>query len=154
MYKLFRFKTLIRHLKLVHGALKIKDHQTDKPAVTEGNASCRDDNSWCHQRPDSDRGDLSCGRAIASSSSFHYPRTVLASGYCRCLRPSITKFVRAITHHPFMLGSPNLDQRCKIPWLRSLLFFFFFLFCFFLGGGSLTFKVKVKFYPILNLSAP
>ena len=27
-----------------------------------------------------------------------------------------------ITHHPFKLGSPNLDQRCKIPWSRSLLF--------------------------------
>ena len=28
---------------------------------------------------------------------------------------------RTITHHPHKLGSPNLDQRCKIPWLRSLL---------------------------------
>ena len=36
--------------------------------------------------------------------------------------PSVTKFVRAITHYPFKLGSPNLDQRCKRPWLRSLLF--------------------------------
>ena len=59
-----------------------------------------------------------------------YPRPVLAFGYCRCLRlsvrspavsPSITKFVNAITHHPFKLGSPNLDHRCKRPWLRSLL---------------------------------
>ena len=30
--------------------------------------------------------------------------------------------VRAITHHPFKLGSPNSDNRCKRPWLRSLLF--------------------------------
>ena len=30
--------------------------------------------------------------------------------------------VRAITHHTFKLGSPNLDHRCKRPWLRSLLF--------------------------------
>ena len=30
--------------------------------------------------------------------------------------------VRAITHQPFKLGSLNLDQRCKTPWLRSLLF--------------------------------
>ena len=30
--------------------------------------------------------------------------------------------VRAITWDPFKLGSPNLDQRCKRPWLRSLLF--------------------------------
>ena len=43
-----------------------------------------------------------------------------------CVHPSVclsvTKFVRAITHHPFKLGSPNLDHRCKRPWLRSLLF--------------------------------
>ena len=32
------------------------------------------------------------------------------------------EFVRAITHHPFKLGPPTLDQMCKIPWLRSLLF--------------------------------
>ena len=32
------------------------------------------------------------------------------------------ELVRAITHHPFGLGPLNLDQRCKIPWLRSLLF--------------------------------
>ena len=38
------------------------------------------------------------------------------------VRPSVTMFVRAITHHPFKLGSPNLDQRCKTSWLRSLLF--------------------------------
>ena len=38
------------------------------------------------------------------------------------VRPSVTKFVRVITHHPFKLGSPNLDHRCKRPWLRSLLF--------------------------------
>ena len=30
--------------------------------------------------------------------------------------------VRTITHRSFKLGSPNLDQRCKTPWLRSLLF--------------------------------
>ena len=31
--------------------------------------------------------------------------------------------VCVITHHPFKVGSPNLDHRCKRPWLRSLLFF-------------------------------
>ena len=31
-----------------------------------------------------------------------------------------------ITHHSFKLGSPNLAQRCKIHWLRSLLFWGFF----------------------------
>ena len=38
------------------------------------------------------------------------------------VRPSITKFVCVITHLPLKLGSPNLDHRCKRPWLRSLLF--------------------------------
>ena len=60
-----------------------------------------------------------------------YPRPVLAFGYCRCLRLSVCVsirvcskhlLVRAITHHLFKLGSPNLEQRCKITWLRSLLF--------------------------------
>ena len=32
------------------------------------------------------------------------------------------ELVRAIIHQPFKPGSPNLDQRCKRPWLRSLLF--------------------------------
>ena len=34
------------------------------------------------------------------------------------------ELVRVITRdHPFKLGSPNLDQRCKTTWLRSLLFY-------------------------------
>ena len=49
---------------------------------------------------------------------------------CRCLRlcvsvcvcPSVAKFADMITHHPFKLGSPHLEQRCKRPCLRSLLF--------------------------------
>ena len=56
-----------------------------------------------------------------------YPRPVLAFGYCRCLRVCVClsvnhQLVRTITHQPFKLESPNLDQRCKRPWLRSLLF--------------------------------
>ena len=44
---------------------------------------------------------------------------------CPSVRPSACVcgkhlLVRAITHHPFKLGSPNLDHRCKRPWLRSL----------------------------------
>ena len=44
------------------------------------------------------------------------------------------EIVRTITHHPFKLGSPNLNQRCKIARLRSLLF-----------GWQLTLTFKVKF---------
>ena len=68
-----------------------------------------------------------CQHLYSCALCSFYRRPVLAFGYCRCLclpviSPSITKFVHAITHYPFKLGSPNLDQRCQRPWLRSLLF--------------------------------
>ena len=50
---------------------------------------------------------------------------IVVACVCLCVCPSVCinhQLVRAITHHPFKLGSPNLDQRCKRPWLRSLLF--------------------------------
>ena len=64
---------------------------------------------------------------------FFYPRPVLAFEYCHCLHLCVCVclsvclcvnhlLVRLITQDPFKLGSPNLDQRCKRPWLRSLLF--------------------------------
>ena len=95
------------------------------------------------------------GGSPYSSPFFFYPRPVLASGYYRCLcpsirpsvRPFVTKFVRAINQHLFKLGSPNLDHRYKGPWLRSLLFGVLL---------TLTFKVKFNFkdkiYRILSLS--
>ena len=40
-----------------------------------------------------------------------------------CVRVSVNhELVRAIIHQPFKLGSPNLDQRYKRPWLRPLSF--------------------------------
>ena len=51
-----------------------------------------------------------------------WPSGIVVACVCPSASPSVTKFVRAITHYPFQLGSPNLDQRCKRPWLRSLLF--------------------------------
>ena len=42
---------------------------------------------------------------------------------CVCVCVSVNhELVYAITNQPFKLESPNLDQRCKRPWLRSLLF--------------------------------
>ena len=61
----------------------------------------------------------------------YYLRPILAFGYCRHLRLSLCPYVwscvnqelvRAITHLPFKLGSPNFDQKYKTIWLKSLLF--------------------------------
>ena len=42
---------------------------------------------------------------------------------CVCVRVfGNHELVRTIIHQPFKLGSPNLDQRCKRPWLRAQLF--------------------------------
>ena len=42
---------------------------------------------------------------------------------CVCLCVCVNHLlVRVMTRDPFKLGSPNLDQRCKRPWLRSLWF--------------------------------
>ena len=77
---------------------------------------------------------VTCGSLDKNGHPF-YPRPVLAFGYCHRLRLCVCVsvcvcvslcvnhlLVRAITRDPFKLGSPNLDQRCKRPWLRSLLF--------------------------------
>ena len=73
-----------------------------------------------------------------------YPRPVLAFGYCRCMHVCMCvcvpvsvnhELVRAIIHQPFKLGSPNLDQRCKRPWLRSL---------FFCGAIDLDFQGQIE----------
>ena len=70
---------------------------------------------------------------------YFYPRPILAFGYCRCLHLSVCmcgnhNVVRTITHHPFKLGSPNLNHRYKSPWLSSLLFW-----------GAINIKVKFDF---------
>ena len=67
---------------------------------------------------------------------------------CVCVCVSVNhELVRAIIHQPFKLGLPNLDQRCKRPWLRNLLF-----------SGTIDldlqgqkYNFKVKIYPILSM---
>ena len=60
--------------------------------------------------------------AFLPEASFGLRVLSLPASVRPSVRPSVTKFVRAMTHYPFKLGSPNLDHRCKRPWLRSLLF--------------------------------
>ena len=79
---------------------------------------------------------------IFTRCQFWHSGTVVAC-VCPSVRPSVRPFFRAITHYSFKPGSPNLDHRCKKPWLRSLLFW---------GWLTLTFKVKfnfkIKFTPV------
>ena len=57
-------------------------------------------------------------------ASFGLRVLSLPACVCVCVCLSVNhQLVRAVTHQPFKLESPNLDQRCKRPWLRSLLFF-------------------------------
>ena len=91
---------------------------------------------------------------VSTNHSFFLPEAsyglrVLSSpvSVCVCMSVSVNhQFVRTITCHPLKLQSPKLDQKCKTPWLRSLLFW---------GSLALTSKVKlnlkVKIYPILGL---
>ena len=52
----------------------------------------------------------------------YWPPGIVVAWVRPSVSPSVTKFVLAITHHRFKLGSPNFDHRCKRPGLRSLLF--------------------------------
>ena len=47
-----------------------------------------------------------CKGAVFTRGQY-WPRGIVVS----CVRLSVTKFFRTITHHPFKLGSPNLDHR-------------------------------------------
>ena len=70
---------------------------------------------WQSNRMQNECRFLNC--SIFTQGQF-WPSCIVVA--CVCL--SVTKFVGAITHYRFKLGSPNLDQRCKRPWLRSLMF--------------------------------
>ena len=76
-----------------------------------------------------------------------WPSGIVVACVCMYMCLSVNhELVRAIIHQPFKLGSPNLDHRCKRPWLRSLLF------CWVIGGdlqGQLELECQV--YPIFGL---
>ena len=61
------------------------------------------------------------------SQGQFWPSSIVVFGVCLSVCPPSVcvcgkhVLVRKITHHPFMLGSPNSDHRCKRPCLRSLL---------------------------------
>ena len=62
-----------------------------------------------------------------STRGQFWPSGIVVACVCVCVCLSVRLcvnhlLVRAIIRLLFKLGSPNLDQRCKRPWLRSLLF--------------------------------
>ena len=60
----------------------------------------------------------------SNAESGFYSRQVLADGYFRCLCLCVYVYVcinHLFTRNPFKLGSQNLAQGCKTPWLMSLL---------------------------------
>ena len=71
---------------------------------------------------------LSYAVSVFTRGQF-WPPGIVVAGVCpsvrQSVRPSVTKFVGAITHHPFKLESPSFEHRCKLSKLRSLLFFRF-----------------------------
>ena len=76
--------------------------------------------SWVKQSHEITHG---CLVLFLPEASFGLRVLSLPACVCVCVCLSVNhQLVRAITHQPFKLESPNLDQRWKRPWLRSLLF--------------------------------
>ena len=66
--------------------------------------------------------DISVGSVFITRGQL-WPSGIVVACVCVCVCLSVNhQLVRAITNQLFKLESPNLDQRCKRPWLRSLLF--------------------------------
>ena len=108
---------------------------------------------WCQCMTTWNSGRISSWKYLPFNSKFinifargqFWPPGIVVACVCVCVCINHL-IVRTITGHLFMLGSPNLVQRSKTPWLRFLLFW---------GQMTLTFKVKFNFKlkidPILSL---
>ena len=67
---------------------------------------------------------------LAERCKIHWPISLFFGGWlplafivkCQISLIINFKFICMTTHHLFKLGSPNLDQRCKITWLNFLFF--------------------------------
>ena len=54
---------------------------------------------------------------------MHFYRRPVLVGYCFCVSECVEhELVRAITHLPFTLGSPNFNHKCKITWVNRALY--------------------------------
>ena len=69
------------------------------------------------------------GRVMLFTRGQFWPSGIVIACVCGSVCPCVCmcvcinhELVCTITHRPFKLGSPNLDQRCKTPWFGSLLF--------------------------------
>ena len=78
---------------------------------------------WLHSLKNPKRSCIP--KQIFSRGQF-WPSGIVIVCVCVCVCVSVLcvnqLLVSTITQDPFKLGSPNLDQRCKTTWLRSLLF--------------------------------
>ena len=70
-------------------------------------------------------GHLTIRNKLIFTRGQFWPSGIVIACVCGSVCPCVCsnhELVRTITHRPFKLGSPNLDQRCKTPWFGSLLF--------------------------------
>ena len=84
--------------------------------------ACHERHCWIHLGLDW----MFCQFRFLHEASFGLRVLSLPASVCVCLSVCVCVnhlLVRTITRDLFRLGSPNLDQRCKTPWLRSLLFY-------------------------------
>ena len=90
--------------------------------------------TWHKKSINDDKNDDLCTLSLCLTRLFFtrgqfWPSGIVVACVCVCVCVCLSVclcvnhlLVRAITRDPFKLGSPNLDRRCKRPWLRSLLF--------------------------------